>query len=206
MYELRGGLVRMTSNRFLWRTLDDAMRARSSDTPATWLNHYRDIYVEAQVIGLRRFIQGNNRRDHVTLSRVLGALHAKPEVINARHLDSLGEVCSGPIRDHMESEWLTKKGLLKRSIPARDLKLLTGSESAIKVLRWGNRHVAHTYPTESIQTPPPIFADIHSVLDSATGIYSRYHHLLAGTFIAEDVNVYPPNWTNSFDRPLFDRE
>jgi hypothetical protein len=206
MYEMYGGLVRMTSNRFLWRSLDDALHERSHDTPSTWLNHYRDIYVEAQVIGLRRFVQGDNQEGHLTLSRVLGTLFAQPEVINVRHLDSLADVCSGPARVQMELDWLTDKGILNRSIPARDLQLLTKSESATRVLRWANRQVAHTYPIEAIQTtPPPIFADIHSVLDTAREIYSRYHHLLAGTFIAEEVSVYPTNWTNSFDRPIFDR-
>lgn len=205
MNEMREGLVRMTRNRFLWRAVDDALHERAGDTSSTWLMHYRDIYVEAQIIGLRRIIQGDNQKEHLTLSRVLGTLQNRPDIINTHHLDSLADVISPAVRAHMEAEWLVKDGHFDRAIPAKDRESLTSSEAARKVLRWGNRQVAHTYPIEPIRTvAPPLFADLHALLDTVTDVYSRYHQLLAGTYLAEGLNIYPSNWTNSFDRPLFD--
>ncbi|MCU1490468.1 MAG: hypothetical protein JWM85_1873 [Acidimicrobiaceae bacterium] len=116
------GLVRMARNRFLWQSVDDALHERAGDAPSTWLKHYRDIYSEAQIIGMHRMIQGDNQKDHLTLCRVLGTLQRRLDAIDARHLESLADVISPAVRAQMEAEWLTKGGHLDRAIPARDRK------------------------------------------------------------------------------------
>lgn len=97
MTEMQAELVQLKANQILWRTLDGALLHRASDTPSVWLSHYRFLYSEAQVIGLRRFIQGDTNKGHVTLRRVLDTLLSRPDAIDVRHFNSLSDACPGAI-------------------------------------------------------------------------------------------------------------
>lgn len=79
LIELQPELQAVHTNRILFREMIEAIETRSPETPAIWRSHYASMYVASQMMGLRRIVDGNRGRGHLSLTTASWRSNSIPE-------------------------------------------------------------------------------------------------------------------------------
>jgi hypothetical protein len=120
---LRTALVRVHAHRQMWHEVIEALETRPPE-PTLWRSHYTGLYVNGQMMALRRLIRGS-RRNHISLAGLLLSISKDPEAITTDFVVSIAAemtTSKDPIwldlpREGFERDWGDGSGHLDPGIP-----------------------------------------------------------------------------------------
>jgi hypothetical protein len=200
-------VVEVHHHRELWTDTVAAIRGQIANvpagTPATWLNHYVRLYVDGQMMAVRRVVRGGPTE--TTLGRLLVQLERRPDIVSkdrflerARRLNSDPAVLDGG-RRQFESDWDDGTGHLDKRVVAKDRNDLF--RQLKKVIDWADQTIAHI----DFNGPPaaPTFVELDQAIEATGHVFQRYAQLLTGGIWYEVTPIAPANWTALFAKPLF---
>lgn len=199
---IRVNLVQVQIHRTIFREVVAAVeREATPRTTATWRNHYAQLYVQSQMMAIRRIIRGT--ADQFSLSGLLRAMERHPAAMTAEMAIAISDDLGGGrsaddvVRDLL-TRWADESGCLDPRIPRRDRNALMRERRTI--LDWADQTLAH------IQIQPidiPTFGDLDRAIDHVTDVFQRYGQLLTAQHYAVDQIIEDLNWREALSRPLF---
>ena len=91
---VRLDLQRVHLNRLLWQRVNAAMQQQAPATaPATWMNHYAQIYAQAQAMAIRRLVRASGAA--LSLGQLLDRLMQRPDVVTPERVRPETELVTG---------------------------------------------------------------------------------------------------------------
>jgi hypothetical protein len=194
---IRENLVWVHLHRTLWKeTIKELDRVASPDR-GTWRAHYARLYVDAQVMSVRRVAVGTNKGEH-SLRQVLRTLRRGAGGIEIKQLNDIAVASATVPPGHpsmlqalarLQSEWGDGRGYLSEKVIDDDLGRMTSEVG--KVTRWADKAVAHIDP---VRPTPPSFGNLDAAIDTVAAMYRRYGLLLTGSDQAIDALLLPLGW------------
>lgn len=196
--------------RALWREMSEAL-VHASSADATFLDHYSRIYVERQLIAVRRLVDQDPRS--ISMARLLTELAEHPETMNrTRHLElwnlpdesedlfekmtverahaTFDRYADGdgqnldPIRIRADLEsWKQSAGVLKKTV---DKKIA---------------HLADIPPDKPI--PTATYDDLDAAIDAVGELVKKYSLLFTAGSIAQMEPAIQGDWKRPFRSALF---
>lgn len=200
-------VIEVHHHRELWTQTVAAIRSQSANvpagTPSTWLNHYVRLYVDGQMMAVRRIVRGGT--GETTLGGLLRQLGQRPEIVSKeRFLEHAQRLNGDPGvldagRRSFESDWDDGTGHLDGRIVEKDLNELF--RQLKKIIDWADRTIAHIV----LDGPPaaPTFVELDEAIVRVGHVFQRYAQLLTGGIWYEVTPIAPANWTALFAKPLF---
>lgn len=205
---LREHVLTLYRHREMWRETVEAIRSVADPTTeAAWYVHYIRLYVDSQVIALRRIHVGKrSRRQNVSLVGLLEDLSRHAEVITATRIVELaklrhaGTASKESLFEWFEREWADGNGRLDPRVPAGDAARLKRRNSRLWALADQTlAHIDMTWKPEDTVT----FGELDEAIDDTGRVFQRYWQLLrAGDWI-EVQPVLPPSWKVLLSKPVF---
>jgi hypothetical protein len=193
---LRTTFVAIHAYRDMWREVTAALD-RAQHRSTFWRNHYTKLYVDGQMMAVRRVIRGPNVAGQVSLTRLLHAIERQPEAVTADFVVAVAKTVNPDptwldlVRSGFERDWGNGTGSLDPTIPRSDRAALL--KAAEVVLAWADRTVAHI---DTVQPTPPTFVELDQTIDHST-------ELLTGTHYSMSV-IIPGDWQEPLMRPIFE--
>ena len=190
-------------HREMWKAVSEAMVERAQGTPQTWLNHYQRLYVDGQVMALRRLIRSGGK-DTITLIKLMESIIKHPEPLGLeRYLHRWSQQNDSPLmldlgRRDYEELWSDGIGNLDLDKVYRDKAEL--NRIAGKVIDFADRSVAHV--VDGRPHFPLTFAELDAAIDGASEVFQRYTGLVTTTYYAH-TPVVQEDWMSTFYRPIF---
>jgi hypothetical protein len=199
---LRTNLVQVHANRMMYQELIAATETHSATSRTwTWRNHYAYLYVQGQMMAVRRLIRGN--RTQFSLSGLLGSIEEHSEALTLDLVIAMAreyEPARLPddVAREFQTEWCNAECHFDASIPRRDLNTLFRERRSI--LAWADQTIAHIDPRASRS---PTFGDLDQAIGHVTEVFQRYGRLVMRTHYAVDQILLDPNWREALSRPIF---
>jgi hypothetical protein len=201
-------VLMLNRHREMWKETVEAIRTSAGpQTEAAWYVHYVRLYVDSQVIALRRINLGSpNRRNNVSLAGLLRDIAAHADVITSSRIGELVELRNPESNqaeravEWFEREWADGGGRLNPRWPSQDAERLRKQNPRLWAL--ADRSVAHI--DVSLTSKETItFGELDEAIDETSRVFQRYWQLLrAGDWI-EVRPVLPASWKNLLKRPVF---
>jgi hypothetical protein len=197
---VRLDLQRVHLNRLLWQRVNAAMQQQAPATaPATWMNHYAQIYAQAQAMAIRRLVRASGAA--LSLGQLLDRLMQRPDVVTPERVRPETELVTGLMlveERRWVNGWCSEDGHLDPDRPKADRHQLYDETEA--VVEWVNTRVAHIDPAVPDQRLS--FEKVHVTIDHVSEIFKSYAVLLAGSHFVL-LPVIQDDWEIAFANPLF---
>jgi hypothetical protein len=203
--EARSQVTVMKHHQQLWRTMVEVLQRRAPDESAAFKIHYTRLYVEAQVMGIRRV--ADRHPDAMSLRRMLEDIVKQPHVLTrARYIASTSNdaewVAADRDRRFSGLELDGTDHIDPRHAQA-DLDLLQTATD--RVCRYVDKQVAHIdrqKDGELTNVDPLTFGLLHETIDTVGTVVQRWHNILRDTHVMLKP-VIQNDWKGPFRRPLF---
>lgn len=163
----------------------------------TWRAHYARLYVDAQLMSIRRIATGTNH-DEGSLLKVLQILRKNASTITIDRLHDLAVAAAGVDPGHptvalervrMEQDWGDGSGHLAVAVVAADIQTLRRQTNA--VVTWATKTIAHI----DVKVPaPPTFGELDAAIDAVSDVFRRYGLLLTANDYTFDHTIVLPTW------------
>lgn len=167
--------------------------------PGFFVNWVIRLYVQAVVMGVRR--QSENRRDSISLGRLLDGIVAHPESLTRESYLAHFEGCSEERRDIAREEFEEAAGTdgphIKAEIVLRDRDMLNKVAEAVRI--YANKKVAHDDPQNA--EVKLTFGQIDAALDQLGELLERYTLLLKAASLANVAPTHQFEWRETFTVP-----
>jgi hypothetical protein len=186
-------LASLRANQQRWRDYTAMVEANPLiQTPASFHGWLGDLYSTTQAVGIRRRADHDGRS--VSLARLLFRMAEHPKVLSRdrfvrERLAEWREEADGWFDDVVG-----RGDSLDPAVPRRELQTLKQKVDPIR--RYVNKRLAHL--DQHRFQAFPTFADLDATLDHLYGLLRRYHLILLGPALSDDVILDP--WEVVFRR------
>lgn len=202
-------LIRGHLHQVVWQTMRDEIAARlSSDADASFLVSYSAVYVDGQVLRVRRL--ADTHKGVRSLVNLLEAMRANPRVMTreryvARFLVAIDWEDPTPGAEMAAREWDDLFGGGPNPNEVDPLRIDEDRDAILNELAtltsWATQTVAHLDPLQPEQVP--MYKDIPDALELLSDITTRYSVLLKGSSVTDWTPTMQGDWQAVFRPALF---
>lgn len=198
-------------HRQLWQEIKDAILKKTGDTSDIFLTHYTRLYVDGQVMAVRRLVSHSpTDKKSISLGRLIADVQSHPTVMSRDRYVSLHKSPSDDAwvradwermaRETYDDEWGDGQGNIDAQKLQADLDRL--DELSGKVRAFANRMVAHIDRRGLKRLPT--FKDLNDAIDVIGEMFKRYALLLTASSWASVTPTIQEDWRATFRSPLFE--
>lgn len=193
-------------NRQLFEKLRDEIVARRPESDGTWLNSYRAMYAQSQVMLVRRLADSHRDKPDsiwwiIERIRRTPSLASRTALVNAVVEQRGGE--ADPVileRVHHGFDRLAGPADVPSDRRMTDLQQRLRSCAEI-VIAYADRHIAHLDPRATQHDLT--FDELHQSLDDVAAIANDVSLILTASTTMFDLVAIPPGWAECFRPGLF---
>lgn len=206
--EIRVHVLNLHHHRELWSRIRHAIETEAADTPDVFLAHYTQLYVDGQVMAVRRVVDPTDKQS-VSLGRLLADIVNQHTVLTRERYVAMHE-------DGDDREW-ARKDRKRRAVEvfneywgdgtdALDPAKVAADLEELKVL---SREV-RSFATKTVAhidrrgvNALPTFDNLDTAIEVVADTFKRYALLLTASSWVDLVPVIQNDWRATFRRPLF---
>ena len=201
---IKRDLIYLHHHRELWKATTDAIIERAPASPAVWINHYGQLYVNGQAMAIRRIIRAKGP-DTISLGRFMESIEEHAEVLcRSAVVERFVARTDGAehwfdyVGDSYDQDWNDGTGQLDLAKVRRDRAEI--NRIAGDVIELADVAVAHI----SAQARPALtFGELDGAIVQTGELFQKYAGLVTSTHYVLTPAV--DEWRSSFYEPLFDK-
>lgn len=194
--KIENEVTRLVENRYIfWEVQKIIKNNPKIQKPSAFYEWLGNVYATSAVIGIRRQI--DERKDVITLARLLHEIMDTPQVITRRRFISLYKNFPQDIA-HKEFDRLAGRGgYVDPAIVREDLRKLRDKSKELK--KYANRRIAHF--DRSAYRHPLTFREINQCLNFMEKLVIKYIRLFRAAGYESLVPVFTYDWKKIFKYP-----